>query len=61
MFLAEIDDVLVPVAGDVEIEQIFPHAQVAAEHDDPLIEVVHFEQREEHVVVWLLGGVGELL
>ena len=61
VLLAQIDDVLVSVASDVEIEEVFAHAEVLAEHHYSLIEVVHFEERKQHVVVWLLGCVAQLL
>jgi hypothetical protein len=61
MLLAEVDDILVPIAGDVEVEEVLAHAEVLTEHDDAVIEVVHLEEGEEDVVIWFFGGVVELL
>ena len=46
MFFAEINDVLVSVPGNVKVEEILSHAQLAAEVDDAFIEVVHLEKGE---------------
>ena len=60
MLLAKIDDVLISVSGDVKVQQVFSHAQVFAEHHDSLIEIVHFEQRQQNIVIWLLVSVAQL-
>lgn len=61
MLFAQINDILVSVAGDVEVKKIFAHAEVLAEHDYSLIKVVHLEEGKQHVVVWLFGCVAQLL
>lgn len=61
MLLAKVDDILISVPSDVKVQQVFSHAQVFAEHHDTLIKIVHFEQRQQNIVIWLLVRVAQLL
>lgn len=61
VLLAKVDDVLISVSSDIEVQQIFSHAQVLAEHHDSLIKIVHLEQGQQNVVIRFLVGVTQLL
>lgn len=60
VFFAKLDNVLITIASNVEVEQVLTHAEILAEHDDTLVEVIHLEQREQDVVIRLFCGVAEL-
>ena len=51
MFFAQLDDIFIPIPGDEKVEKIFPHAQFSAKMNYPLIKIIHFEQRQQNVVI----------
>lgn len=61
MLFAEVNDVIISVLWDEKVKQIFSHIKFSAEVDDSLIEIVHFEEWKQNVVIRLFCGIVYLI
>ena len=53
VLLAQVQDVIVPVFGNVKIEQIVSHVQLPAQHYNTFVKFVHFEKDQQMIGVGL--------
>lgn len=61
VLLAQVHNVVIEIFGNVKIQQIVSHVQLTAQHDDSLIELIHFEKNEQMITVRFFGSVLKII